>query len=405
MSPVSSILSSPTTPSSSTTTIRCATYSPTTHQQRQQHDTNKYTTPTQKTTSADSPPVLLLEGDNFEVSHDGVARTFYHLTYPHNHPSDDTKALPLLGIEEYYNLQEAHKTFVLRRGDDTPWSRNENDDADQVLLGRQAQGLAPMGQALGHVEIQEIDEGVFGSAGTGATTWESSLVMSLFFADRAELLRGSLLELGCGVGVGSILSHLGPLVRHRDLPLQSVTLTDGNDRCLQQCRQNIRQAWQSLSLLFPGNENPPEIQVRKLDWNDDLDNCMLQQFDTILACDVCYLYPDVTPLASTIRHLLRENGKCHLFGPYNRGALQSLCQRLHDENMDVNIESLDLERYRLKPAESSRPSSLLDPVQTDQRVYASKSHATILHVTVRHRDEVQNNGDNGQQNGNMSDLD
>ena len=192
---------------------------------------------------------------------------------------------------------------------------SSDDDVDQVLLGRQAQGLAPMGRALGRVDIQEIDEGVFGSAGTGATTWESSLVMSLFFADHPDLLRGSLLELGCGIGVGSILSHLGPLVKHHDIPLQSVTLTDGNDKCLQQCRQNIHQAWKSLSSLFPEKENPPEIQVRKLDWNEDLDTSMLQKYDTIIACDVCYLYPDITPLVSTIRKLLRKNGNCHLFGP------------------------------------------------------------------------------------------
>ena len=72
--------------------------------------------------------------------------------------------------------------------------------------------------------------------------------------------------------------------------------------------------------------------------------------------------------------------------------------------MDVNIESLDLERYRLKPVDSSRPSSLFGPVQPGERLYASKSHATILHVRVRHRDVVQKGG-NGQQNGSMSDLD
>ena len=362
MAPVYGIFPTTTTPSaarasssSSSSTSNCTTRQYHHHhhqqqqqQQQQQRGTTDFNDTTKVTKSTIDPsPVLLLEGDNFEVSHDGVARTFYHLIN-HHHPNNnnnnnnnnDNNALQQLGIEEYYDLKEAHKTFVLREGvgcasvdndDDTCSSsrRNKHDESDVVdvdtdadrvlLLGRQAQGLAPMGRALSHVEIQEIDEGVFGSAGTGATTWESSLVMGLFFADRPHLLRGSLLELGCGVGVGSILSHLGPLVKHYNLPLHSVTLTDGNDQCLEQCRQNIRQAWQTLSSFFSGHQHPPDIQVQKLDWNEDLHTSMLQQFDTIIACDVCYLYPHVIPLASTIRRLLSKNGTCHLFGPCKCG--------------------------------------------------------------------------------------
>ena len=245
-----------------------------------------------------------------------------------------------------------------------------------------------MGRALGRVDIQEIEhhDGLFGGAGTGATTWESSLAMGLYFARHPSSLQGALLEIGSGVGVGAVLSHLGPLAcRHELSLLQSVTLTDGNEQCLAQCRQNIHQAWKELSLLSPHRTDPPQVQVLKLDWNEDVDRSMVQRYDTIIACDVCYLYPDIEPLVQTIQKLLKQDGCLHLFGPYNRAAFQQLCQRLH-QDMDVTIESLGLERFRLKPAESAaRSKPLVESVLPRERVYASKSQANILHVTVRHR--------------------
>lgn len=343
------------------------------------------------------PPVLLLEGDNFEVSHNGIARTFYHLIGDHLRPSltdsnsnNKKRHSTPLGIEEYYNLKEAYKTFVIREegcGDEEQSSEESGDDVKAMVLGKHAQGLAPMGRALGKVDIKEIDEGVFGAAGTGATTWESSLVMGLFFAERSDLLRGSLLEIGSGVGVGAILSHLGPLACHHDLRhVQSVTLTDGNDRCLEQCRKNIRDAWENLSALSAESmESTPEVHVRKLNWNDDVEESMVKKYDTIIACDVCYLYPDIEPLVNTIQALLKKDGCLHLFGPYNRGAFQHLCRRLAMD-MHVDIESLQLERYRLRPADNPS-NSLQDIVLPSERLYASKSQATILHVTVRHKSD------------------
>lgn len=337
------------------------------------------------------PPVLLLEGDSFEVSHDGIARTFYQLM-DQGLPSVPQKSTPLLGIEEFYDLKEAHKTFVLR--EEARLDENgEDDNTKEILLGKQAQGLVPMGKALARMSVQEIDEGVFGAAGTGATTWESSLVMGLYFADHYKLLRGDLLEIGSGVGVGAVLSHMAPLACQHDLKaLESVTLTDGNDRCIQQCRQNIRDAWKNLAALSPNMENPPRVHVTKLDWTDPVHKSMVEQYDTIIACDVCYLYPDIEPLARTIQSLLKKDGCLHLFGPYNRSAFQHLCRRLH-EDMEVSIESLQLERFRLRPADNFSPTShygsLRDIALPRERIYASKSQATILHVTARHREDIE----------------
>ena len=335
---------------------------------------------TAKTTD-NEPPLLLLEGDRFEVSHNGIARTFYHL-------SDKLSlSTPRFGIEEFYHLRGARKTFVLRHQDDVL-----QDENAVMLLGKETQGLAPLGRRIIQVDIQEIDEGVLGRAGTGATTWESSLAMALYNAQR-PLWRGNVLEIGAGVGVGSILTGhtLGASTGQPRLDWHSITLTDGNEACLGQCRGNIRSAWKTLDSHWGWHSStvPPEVKVAMLDWNEDVKCTNGTQYDTVIACDVCYLYPDIEPLAQTIRRRLKKDGTAHLFGPYNRGAFQHLCQRLH-QDMEVQIESLALQRYRLKPADSWHTGwHFLSPAAAlpEERVYASKSQATILHVTVRHRHE------------------
>jgi hypothetical protein len=280
------------------------------------------------------------------------------------------------------------------------------------------------------IPIQEILQGI-GTVGTGATTWESSLVMALYFGQHLYPRRlGHVLEIGAGVGVGAVLlSHV--LSHHRpynddnvlwnDHPwVSSITLTDGSDACVQQCRTNIRQAWSpTLST---------QVQVSKLDWNDDdeedgstmetksLHTSRPTTYDTIIACDVCYLYDDIEALSRTIQRRLKQpQGVAHLFGPYNRGAFQYLIERL-GKDMDVTVEYLGLQRYRMQPLTRDfpfsppqqrqnswyHPSTDDDSSQLDeQRRYASTSQATILHVVVRHRPIHNNDSSCGNDNHNL----
>jgi hypothetical protein len=117
------------------------------------------------------PEALLLEGDEFCISEDGISRTYYELK---SWAGDDESAAMQVSLEEKYDLKSAHKTFVVRRGDSSK------------RFNTSAQNVAMLGSPLSVFELQEIDQGVLRSAGTGATTWESSIAMSLFFSSNPK---------------------------------------------------------------------------------------------------------------------------------------------------------------------------------------------------------------------------
>ena len=292
--------------------------------------------------------VLLLEGDAFAVSHDGIARTGYHLgarptTLPLYHHdknqvyASNTEAPFVLAIEECYDIQRAHKKFILRHHCLQRDQENGQGTVD-AILGKQAVGVAPLGESVGCLNIQEIDQGVFGSAGTGATTWEAAIAMGMFFASNPRLLQGNVMELGCGVGFGSILSQTGTVLFGRETcseghPLvKSVTLTDGNSQVLDQCRKNLDSVLASLDA--DTQDALPPFFVHKLPW--ELAHLETTKYDTILACDVAYLHTQVDSLVQAMTNLVADNGTIHIFGPYNRGALQQVCRVLQEEkNFDV----------------------------------------------------------------------
>lgn len=99
------------------------------------------------------------------------------------------------------------------------------------------------------VHIDEIDQGVFGSAGTGATTWEASIAMPLYFESHLDELQGDVLELGSGVGLGAIMTQsvVEAMVNREQLffggaqnVVTSVTLSDVNAEVLRQCERNLQ---------------------------------------------------------------------------------------------------------------------------------------------------------------------
>ena len=333
-----------------------------------------------------NPDILLLEGDAFAVSHDGIARTGYHLL---------GGGTPILTVEEVYDLGTAHKEFIVRKSSTESWTTqlldhlNRQESLEPTILGKQAIGIAPLGDALGSIEIQEIDEGVFGRAGTGATTWEASIAMALFFASNKNpnLFGGNVLELGCGVGLGQLLTLLSSTVSGNPIQyhIDSVTLTDGNPDVIQQCRRNVETFRHSFSRM---GHNIPPFHVRLLQWEQAKNE--QEKYDSIIACDVAYLYTQVAPLTNAIAALMHNQSVAHLFGPYNRGALQEVCRVLSDDKgLRVDLEFIELDRYRLKPASQSKSiSGKTDGGITEHRnSYESKSEATFLHATFRFPDQ------------------
>jgi predicted nicotinamide N-methyase len=335
------------------------------------HDIDVLVTPPPE----ESPPLLLLEGDEYFVSHDGVARTYYQMEY-------DTSTMPL-AIEEFYDLQGARKTFILRKT--SPRTR-VTIGTQQQLVAEKTQGVVQLGDPVESLQIQEIEsqDGIFGKAGTGATTWEASIAMSLFFSSHPHLLRGNVIELGSGVGLGGILSSF----QHGTEFIDSWTLTDYNLQVLEQCKQNLKQA--------PHTSDMPSMNVCQLDWYDfarqgEASKQHLHKYDTVIACDCAYLYPDVVALSTTMEALLKrgEQSKIHIFGPYNRGALHELVRQLKEEKgLELTMEVFDMQRYRLKPLEGwdhSRYTDKSDKLSEymrheDESPFAAKYDARFLHV-------------------------
>jgi hypothetical protein len=338
------------------------------------------------TETVDMP--LMIEYDEFYVSDDGIARTFYEL-----HATGSTKKPPF-AIEERYDLKQAKKTFVLRKpapDENSPHSSNEDQDAQPEVLSRNSLGAVDLGKVITSVHIQEIDQGVFGSAGTGATTWEASLAMALYFGTQRHQLSGNVVELGCGVGVGSILNILASTLDHRERShVKSVTLTDGNDEVLQQCRSNVHQALAGV----PPSTRPP-ISIKNLEWKEAFesqDRCSDilggAKYKTVIACDCAYRHQAIKPLSETLASILQPEGTIHMFGPYNRSAFLETCRYLSRElNLDVTLEWVEINRYRLKPASEIEGSGWSEK---DDGSFASQCAAKFLHVIAHHKRDSSN---------------
>lgn len=331
-------------------------------------------------TPEESTPQLLLEGDEYFVSHDGVARTYYQMEY-------DTSTIPL-AIEEFYDLEGARKIFILRKTSPRTRVTIGTQQQQQELVAEKTQGVVRLGDLVESLQIQEIEshDGVFGNAGTGATTWEASIAMSLFFSSHPHLLHGHVIELGSGVGLGGILSSF----QHGTEFPDSWTLTDCNLQVLEQCKRNIKQVAHTSAM--------PSMKVCQLDWYDfgregEASKPHLHKYDTVIACDCAYLYPDVVALSTTMEALLTrgEQSKIHIFGPYNRGALHELVRQLKEEKgLELTMEVFDMQRYRLKPLEGwdhSRYADNSDKLSEymrhqDESQFAAKYNARFLHVVA-----------------------
>lgn len=336
-------------------------------------------------TPSSSPP-LLLEGDNYHISRDGIARTLYRMRRMGADAGANRATLVpssgvVFAVEELYDLHGAKKNFVLRR--DCQPSQNHTAHAEDFIT---------VGEAIQEVDLQEIAAGVLGggAAGTGATTWESSILMAMYFASRPETLSGDAVELGSGVGLGGIICALGPRIFLGRKPINSITLTDINPMVLEQCRKNVKTIIDACTNT--GSRTTP-LSVSKLDWYDFLPHSFEkstvpnQLFDTIIACDCAYRHQDIAALAATMTSLLRDdNSRIHIFGPSNRSGLDDLLALLREEyELSVTVQPLDMERYRLRPPSSERShlSDLMDSVVGiggHEFLYATLSLSSFSHI-------------------------
>mmetsp|Transcript_29152 Transcript_29152/g.61991 ORF Transcript_29152/g.61991 Transcript_29152/m.61991 type:complete len:453 (+) Transcript_29152:115-1473(+) len=297
-------------------------------------------------------PPLLLEGDELFISRAGKSRTVYQLKEMSNDQEGMNHSFRDLLLEEYYDIEKARKKMSLLGH---PLLLNDCFDAGM--------GDAKSSNQLADIfsfDLQEINHGVQNGSGTGSMSWDSSIVMGLYFAVNPDELHGNVLELGSGVGLGGILSNVATNMIHGDTTLpsvkRSVTLTDANDDVLTMLQRNMEAAAKSSCGI-----SRDDICIQKLDWFDflgDMQNtnsgASLQgserRYDTLIASDCAYLRSQIAPLSETISKLLgnKRGEKLHMFAPYNRGVVHELIQELHEKDMHVNVEELEMSKYRIK---------------------------------------------------------
>ena len=291
---------------------------------------------------------LLLTGDQHYISEDGKSHTVYKL-----------KGYAGLHLEEAYDIEKARKRIRLVNPIVAPSCK---EDARIDLFS---------------FELQEISNGYKLGSGTGSMTWESSVAMSLYFTENPQELKGNLIELGSGVGLGAILSKVAKELSPDEDDL-SVTCTDVNDDILEMLEQNMDKAAAS-NVLFE-NDN---IHIEKLDWFDyvgkeNITENGSKQYDTIIASDCAYLKSQVNPLSETISQLLGTEAKLHMFAPTNRTVVYELANELKEsKQMKVEFEDIELFKNRVRA----------DVSNTQKTEGTSCSISRFLHITAWHENK------------------
>lgn len=316
---------------------------------------------------------LLLEGDEYITSNEGIARTFYQVV---ENPLQSASVHPSLSVEEFFDIQSARKKFVLRE------TNSQQKASRQMQSREEREGIVNLGEPIQFFDFQEINEGISSGAGTGSCTWESSLAMSMFFSSRPEMLNGNVIELGSGTGAGGIL--ISSLTKPR-----SVTLTDCNSKILEQCKENIAKT---------GKKSLRNLNVSKLDWYDFVHHTKesqnyLHKYDTVIACDCAYLYPDIVALSTAMIGLLRKSSqsRIHIFSPYNRGAVLDLLSLLRKDKQTLNVETewIDMKRFRLEPP--SQWSTSIFSAPSAECPFAATSDARFVHITCSFKQKKHKN--------------
>lgn len=399
-----------------------------TKQERSTNDVGRNNPPDMVAMKAEQPVterLLLLEGDRYHLSEHGIARSLYQIVLPSSSSSSSSCSgkrsvdIPDLGIpaticiEEFYDLAGARKSFIVRNNAEPPSGTSTGPSSGHLFLG-EAIPFPPSYTASSSSSpliFSEINGADSARAGTGSRTWDSSIVMSMYFASRPDLLYGDVIELGSGVGLGGILSSLlrKSLHPHAD-PLSSMTLTDYQEQVLEQCTENIAKLSCALGHHHPlsgcsRKNDRDQVRVECLDWHDfarQSGNSLAhkERYDTVLACDCAYLYPDIQALVSTMMTLPRRRptSRIHAFGPINRGGLIRLIQELRLEpTIDVEVEVIDMVRHRLEIPSGLGKAGItdinIDPIEVVSSYAASdkasssiiKHESKFLHVTCTFR--------------------
>lgn len=336
------------------------------------------------TDNVPTPPdvVLLLSGDKYCISPEGVSRTLYRI----NPCQNEFMTKNMFSIEEEFDLSIARKKFIIRKEEGGINKKGSFITSKSLKIGDHDESARcsitiDVGPRIQTIQVQEIQSGIE-RVGTGACTWETSILSSLYFASRCDqTLKGRVLELGSGIGLGALLTRALIDGEGTHCAIDNITLSDYVDEVIGQCREN---------LLNNSANSSINMNVHHINWYDHMQNTIIaNKFDTIIASDIVYRRQDISPLLSTISsHLNETSGIAHLFGPNNRAMLHDFVEEVRNDrwNMDVTTEVISMDRFRLEP--QANPQECFNSSET----IASQQSSYFLHVTVRHRHEMSEHG-------------
>lgn len=317
-----------------------------------------------------------------------VAQRFLYYLSP---TQSSIKSPYALEQRQYYSVQEDNslepvgdRCFFLR-GDaavNPPVDPPEESVNKQGMLRRYTK-LGSSLYKLHNVAEDNDDEEL------GSTLWDSTYALILQCMAQPEIIKGNGLELGCGVGVGGLLSCIGagiasgttiggtaedryqsieeiaegpaegealPGLEKNEAPVSSllrkITMTDSKESTLNQCFTNVKRSH------FPSQK----IEITELDWNNRIPERMRGKYDFILGSDLAYYFPLVTPLARTVAYSLQPSpydridneqligGRFVHVGPAHRETVDDLRRKLsRGYKMNVQTKELVLERLDLVP--------------------------------------------------------
>ena len=200
---------------------------------------------------------------------------------------------------------------------------------------------------------------------TGGVVWGASICLARFLS--ADLVRGkTVLELGCGMGVPSLVSV--KYDAHR------VVATDMEDKTLQQ-----------LDEVAKRNDCQDRIELLKLNWNDSSNDEENEhqstrdlKADVILASDVIYHDQMVDSLVETIdRYLSKPDGSVYIALRNTRQGVSRFWKEAMPAAGFVLQQSISCEDYQEGGRKNNGESQLPPGFRNDAHSHRWRGDHTI----------------------------
>ncbi|OQR90200.1 hypothetical protein THRCLA_09407, partial [Thraustotheca clavata] len=171
-----------------------------------------------------------------------------------------------------------------------------------------------------HVSLHELAVREVDNTGNIRTWPSEDIILRYLLKTLPSMVQSAplrVLELGagmCGVAGFALAAACSPLV------LNQVTITDGNEMCI----QNLQQMCQ---INKKHNRLVNHVDVKLLQWSRELKSPVGLKYDVIFASDCLFFEKYHDDLLHTIDINLTESGTCIMLQPSRGGSLERFCTK------------------------------------------------------------------------------